>query len=736
MKRLKLTKNYATLKDSLRNVSKDISQRILKVLEVSGSEILRPEHLESAGSKISLKSVLVLSEEMKRSISIFNENISKIGNSDEMETGSQFYITDFGGSKTQFIELIKSIIDENIERDEPPFDRLIPLTFNGSIDLTAHNLGEKIEHDTARILTRQLEILKRDPTSKVDPHAFENFMNLLLEFRKVKNAPEHLEKIQNNLADIERLSDGSTGLRMRISNIRQELSQLPIIDEERLLNIVLDIMEFASKYKIIYIFFFDECDDWLAKIEEESKWDPNFLKRQYFFRKLYDRISNLRLYQIYCFTPRVHEILRSERSDTAPGIQRISSDLIKVSATGSYVQIREQGVYQGIEATEAVLKWLVLLEKVYQQADKEIFISFLDVLIDKVENKLSRRKANSTIISSIKSYIQLTDDIKNGQNQYNMADRNPSHYLTIGNIIEKAFASYLNFLNFNFLKKHQDVGDGYKIDGRFMSVVGDETEIYAEIKSFKEPSSFSFDKAEQVIHCVKNPKSKAIFFLFCKELSEEFVHNKFHEWKNYGKIPYNAKIENIVFIVIQDQTLLNSLVGFEQVLPSQLNSKLENFDKLLRLLNKDFHGKLINIFPSREKIFEDIPEREEDEEDREIKKPDLTKKSYSQLLIKLKSFNDTTIRTSVEVVKTLGSKSKIYSYRKLQTIKNQINSPLLKNSFEDAVEFLKQGNIIQETKDSLKFNWDVFDSADIKSDPEGLMTQIFNSLLKIIPDEK
>ena len=735
MKPLKLTKDYATLKDSFRNVSKDISQRILKVLEVSGSEILRPEHLENAGLKISLKSILILSEEMKRSINIFNENIRKIGSSDEMETGSQFYITDFGGSKTQFIELIKSIINENKERDEPPFNRLIPITFNGSIDLTAQNLGEKIEHDTARILTRQLEILQRDPSYKIDPHAFENFMDLLLEFRKVKNAPEHLEKIHNNLADIERISDSSPGLRMRISNIRQELSQLPIIDEERLLNIGLDIMEFASKYKIIYIFFFDECDDWLAKIEEESKWDPNFLKRQYFFRKLYDRISNLRLYQIYCLTPRVHETLRSERSDTAPGIQRISSDLIKVSSYGPYVQIREQGVYQGTEATEASLKWLILLEKVFQQADKEIFTSFLPILIEKIENKLSRRKANSTIISSIKSFIQLTEDIKNGQNQYNMADRNPSHYLTIGNIIEKTFASYLNFLNFNFLKKHQDVGNGNKIDGKFMSVKGDETEIFAEIKTFKEPSSFTYEKAEQVINCVKNPKNKAVFFLFSKNLTEEFVKNKFHEWKNLGQIPYNADIQNIFFIVIQDQTLLNSLVGFEQVLPSQLNDKLEHFDKLLRLLNKDFHGKLINIFPTREKVIEEITELKEFKEVKEIKKLDLTKKSYSQLLIKLKSFNDTIIRTSVEVVKTLGSKSKVYSYRKLQTIKNQI-TPLLKNSFEDAVEFLKQGNIIQETTEYLKFNWDIFDSSDLKNDPEGLMIQIFDSLLKIIPEEK
>ncbi len=57
--------------------------------------------------------------------------------------GSQFSIAEFGGSKTQFIELIKNIIIENKER-----------VFNSSIDLIVQNLGEKIEHETAIILTR------------------------------------------------------------------------------------------------------------------------------------------------------------------------------------------------------------------------------------------------------------------------------------------------------------------------------------------------------------------------------------------------------------------------------------------------------------------------------------------------------------------------------------------------------------------------------------------------------
>jgi hypothetical protein len=361
-------------------------------------------------------------------------------------------------------------------------------------------------------------------------------------------------------------------------------------------------MIYASKFHIIYLFLFDECDDWLTKTEEESKWDLNFLKRQYFFRKLYDNIPNLRLYQIYFFTPRIYEALRSEKSDMAPGIQRISSDIAKISSSGPYIQVREQGVYQGDEAVEAVLKWLIILERALQPADKEIFNSFLPILIEKIDNRLSRRKANSTIISSIKAFIQLTDDIKNGQNQYSLAERNPSQYITIGNIIEKTFPSYLNFLNFNFMKKHVEVGGNKKIDGRFMGSKSSEIEFYAEIKSFKEPSMFKLEKIEQVTNCISNLKSKAVLFLFCPGLTESYVREELYKWKNLGLIAPEIRIEDIMLIVISDQTLLNSLVGFESIAPSRLNEKLENFDALLRLINKDFHGKLINLFPAEEKI--------------------------------------------------------------------------------------------------------------------------------------
>ena len=53
-------------------------------------------------------------------------------------------------------------------------------------------------------------------------------------------------------------------------------------------------------------------------------WNENFRKKQFFFRKLYDKIPNLRLYQIYCLTPRVQEILKGELTDRIPGVQRIS----------------------------------------------------------------------------------------------------------------------------------------------------------------------------------------------------------------------------------------------------------------------------------------------------------------------------------------------------------------------------------------------------------------------------
>ena len=730
---MKIKKKYEEIKDSLLNVNKETSSRVLDILEASGSAIIRADALESGGYGVPLEKILILSDHMKQAIDKFNETLKKIGSADTPETGSLFYIAEYGGSKTQFIELINSIISENKGRNLPPFNRVIPIVFNGIIDLTATYLGEKIEQQTAKILSRELDLLEREGKSPKEVHAFESFLNLLVEFRKVKNAPEHIERIYTLLSDVERASDRSVGLNLKISKIRNELSQLPLIDEEKLLNIVFDIMKFASRYNVVYLFFFDECDEWLAKGEQESIWDQNFIKRQYFFRKLYDSISELRLYQIYCLTPRIHESLRSEKSDSVPGIHRLSSDLTKyMSSSSSHSLIREEGIYQGSEAVEAVLKWLILLEKSVHSVDPTIFESFLDKLVNKIDNKLSRRKANGTIIAALRAYIRLADYIKHGQNQYDSVRKTPSIQLSIGSIIEDIFSSYLNFLNFNFEKKHQGVGGGKLVDGRFaMGVKGRESELFAEIKTFNRPEFFDKDKAKQVINCIQNLQVKVIFFLFCYELNIEYVKNKFYEWKSHGLLPVDIDLELIIPIIINDQTLLNCLVGFQSIPYYQLAEKLEDFDILVRLLAKDFHGKLMNLFPAPIKEFETSPEAFE------MKKPKLEVSShddtYLKLLKEMKEYDDTTIRTTVDVITSLGTNKKVYTFRKEHVLQDNV-SPLLKDSFNDAISLLKRINIIKESTGGIHFNWDIFDKSDIKNDTEGLMIEVFKEFLKKIRD--
>ncbi|MFW9969459.1 MAG: hypothetical protein ACFFDF_04605 [Candidatus Odinarchaeota archaeon] len=724
---MKLKKKYEEIKDSLLNVNKETSSRVLEILEASGSAIIKVNDLESGGYSVPLENILILSEHMKQAINKFNDAIKRIGVADNPETGSLFYIAEYGGSKTQFIELINSIITVNKGRNLPPFNRVIPIVFNGIIDLSASYLGEKIEQQTAKILSRELDLLEREGKAPKEIHAFEDFLNLLVEFRKVKNAPEHLERIYSLLSDIERTSDRSVGLNLKVTAIRNELSQLPLIDEEKLLNIVFDIMKFASRFNVVYIFFFDECDEWLAKGEQESIWDQNFIKKQYFFRKLYDSISELRLYQIYCFTSRIHECLRSEKSDTIPGIHRLSSDLTKyMASSSSHSLIREEGIYQGNEATEAVLKWLILLEKAVHSVNPAIFDSFLNKLIEKVDNKLSRRKANGTIIAAIRAYMQLAEYITYGQNQYEAVKKTSKHQIAIGKIIEDKFASYLNFLNFNFEKRHQKVGGGKLIDGRFiMSVKGREFNLHAEIKSFNKPDAFDIGKADQVIKYVQNFNQKVIFFLFCHDLTLEFVKDKFYEWKMHGLIDSVINLELIIPIIFSDQTLLNCLVGFEKIPYFQLSEKLENFDNLVRLLAKDFHGKLMNIFPAPIKEVE--PQKVE-----EIGLQDVSyDEGYIKLLTKMKQYDDTIIRTAVDVITSLGTNKKVYTYRKEQSLKDSVSS-LLKESFNDAIAFLKRINIIKESANGIHFNWDIFEKSDIKDDTEGLMVDIFKEFLKKI----
>lgn len=723
-----LNKKYRRMKESLRNISGDVASRILNVLESEGSAILRSEHLMSGGYKqATLDQILILSTKMREAIRHFQDTITSIGNSENPMNGTLHYIADFGGSKSQFIELINSIINNQKEKGIVPFDRIIPVTLNGVSDLRASVLGEYVYDATARILARQVEL------EQSGTHAFSNLMDIILNYKKVKDAPARLNNILEIVSDIERISESKAGIKIKIEDLRNDLIKLPLLDDESLLKIVLDIMEFGSKYGVIYILFYDECDEWISKLESEPVWNPNLISRSYFFKQLLNRLSNINIYQVFCFTQRIYEVLReSKENDTIPGIQRLSAELSKNTTSNLYTEIREGGVYQEDEAVEVVLKWLFMLERSLHPPKYEIFNEFLPTLIEKINQKLPRRTANIKIITTIRAYMKLVDDINYGQDQYNKAEKTGSMYISIGIWIEKTFSSYLNYLNYNFVKKHISVGGDKKVDG-MLSKIGDVREYYAEIKTFSFPSKFNLEKADQVINCASSG-NKVIFFLFCKDLERKFITERFYEWKNYGRIPKDVNLDDIIIFIINEQTLLNCLVGFERIEHSKLHQKFDFFDQMLRLMNKNFHGRLMNLFPQkRQKVLSlDTVEKIEVEltkGDRRSKK-EVDKESYISLLNELENIDDTEIRTAVEIINILGSNKKVYTRKKIDGVKDQLNTPILKNSFTDALNYLKQAKIIKETSININFNWDHFEES--KDNPKKFMCNVFSYLLNYI----
>ncbi len=717
---MSLRNKYAEIQRSFKGINMELAKKVLDILEDPGSLIIKSDDLKSGTYTFSLEKILTLSKNMKRGMDEFLENIKRIGMSDGIENGAQFYVTDFGGSKSQYIELLKSKIYEFREKDNRPFTEIITVSFNGTLDLTATYLGESIEHNTARLLASQLDWLKRSKPDKIDSHTFENFLDLLVEFRKIKDAPDHLENIYAHLSELERVSGGEKGIKLKISLIRKDLMKLPLVDEARLLNTVLNIMKYASKYSILFILFFDECDEWLSQDDADSSlWNNNFKKRQYFFRKLYDNITDLRLYQVYCLTPRVHEVLRGPLKDFMSGAQRIASDLTKIKSTGSLISVNEFGAYIGEEAKEVVLKWLVLIERIINKPDDVIFTSFLPRLVEKVDNKLSRRIANSEIVSSIKSFMELTDEIKSGQDQYNYAEKTHKYNL-IGDCIDHIFPIYLNNLNFHFLKKHIDVGDEKKIDGRFLKVRTGEKEIYAEIKTMGDIKNFVKSKLDQALNCIKNLDSIAIIFLFCPGLTDFHVKDKLYEWKNHGHIDRDIDLDKIIPFVISDQTILNCLVGLRQVDSTSLDEKLVHFNKLLRLLNKDFHGKLYNIFPSPKKE-PDAPKVPEGASGRVP-----PAQSYNSLLSQMQNFTDTKICTAVEIITIMGSTDKVYMRRKIDKVKGELGN-LLKDSFNEGFDLLNKYKIMKDTGDNITFIWSNFENK--RQDEEDFMIEVFQTFL-------
>jgi len=717
---MELRKQYQKIRDSLKFINEEIASRVLEVLETEGSAILKREHLLSGGlPPVKLEYLLTLSAEMRKAIIHFQENINYIAKEQHPKNGALYYISKYGGSKTQFIELIKSILQEQKIKGLTPYDKIIPIILNGSSELRASILGEQIYDNTARILAKDGEI------EQDNPQAFTELMKLILEYKNVRDAPARMSEILDLLSDLERSSTSTVGKSLRFKNLRGKLRELPLLDDESLLKIVLDIMEYGSSHGIVYLLFYDECDEWLSKIESEPTWSNSLLKYSYFFKQLLNRIANIRIYQIFCFTPRIYEVLRTEKSGSIPGLQRLSSELDKTAVSSVYAEIWESGVYKEEESSEVTLKWLFLLErKMRKQADPEIFSTFIPTLIEKINSKLPRRMGNIKIISSIRAYLKLSDDIKYGQSQYNRALRPSGRgiYISIGNWIEDSFSSYLNYLNYMFIKKHVPVGPHTKVDGK-LSKMGDDKIYLAEIKTLKDPSKFEIGKAEQVIDTITTGK-KVIFFLFCRDLEELYVREKFHEWQNHGKILKEVNLDNLILFLINEQILLNCLVGFERTRPSELGPKFPDFDIIVRLINKNFHGRLLNLFPETRRI-----QTKGTQEKAPLKKEAIIETtSYNSLLLKLEAIENTEIKTAVEIIQTLGTRNKVYMRRKADVLKSQL-TPLLKSSFSDAITYLMRLKIIKKSNVNYNFNWDIFDKDKSKDESEQFMEDVFSYLI-------
>ena len=49
---------------------------------------------------------------------------------------------------------------------------------------------------------------------------------------------------------------------------------------------------------------------------------------------------------------------------------------------------------------------------------------------------------------------------------------------------------------------------------------------------------------------IKFGRVQAIFFLFCRDLTEKYVMDNFHKWKNFGHIDSDVDLELIIPIII------------------------------------------------------------------------------------------------------------------------------------------------------------------------------------------
>ncbi|KKN19430.1 hypothetical protein LCGC14_0945780 [marine sediment metagenome] len=531
-------------------------KKILNIFEGIGeNQIISSDIIPNS---LRIKEFLVLSDNIERALNIIHSKIREIQQDDLINSGSLFYFSQYGGSKTQFLNLVEN--ETSLE-----FSNVITILFDDLYQINPINMFDKI-------FNQIIQLVSKIPKISEDKIRYNDFST---ELRKYIGEIQVAIQQSNNLKQAEILVEKlrrirNPELKVVLNELDELLHSTILVDSLDILNRVITLMQYCSNFGFVFLFLFDEVDLWLEKKEDELRFSNEFENISKLMKKVFEISDNrVNIFMVFACTDRVNFLLQTMQarfettSPVASRLNRIYNPSNKILEPGNYGSKIERA--------------LINLSAFYHLANNRIEIDteIIEKIIPKLSknyNYLSRRIANSKMIGLLKNYTLLSQPIKLGLRNWK------SNTQQCGNLLQTHLPSILNRLSIKFIRKDIFVDPNKsisrdKIDGYFVNYSLEDKEIktFVEIKVSK---AFKGDKAYQTLQFLQLNKEKELVLIVFSPITIDNLHkaiNQYAENEGYEKSVY----ERLNIILIDNPLAFCAINGISRV--SSDSSKLADF---------------------------------------------------------------------------------------------------------------------------------------------------------------
>lgn len=683
------TKEYKNLLNNYLYYDREKVKRIYLIFEGKGGSQTITRDIIPDQTKI--RDFLILNSEMERALKYINNQLIDLHNKNQQISSYLFYFSQYGGSKTQFLNLVQ----DEIERRNP---RVIIVFID---DLTQLKPSYIFEQLLSQLMTKIGTIKEFNKSDNYEPF-FQKIYSHISEINVAMRQSTNLKKAEDL---IESLETSNLKRKQNLQELDDLLHSTILVDNVEILKRIKQLLQTCTENNLIFLFLFDEVDLWLDEYSSQLQFSNKFSNITKFMKNFLEfPDQNIKLFFLFACTDRVNKLFQeqqavfSSRSPTASRLIRIYQNAEKIPESGTY----------GDSIDEAFLKLSVLHQianKDSVKVDEEFYNRTIDPLKRKY-NDIPRRNTNSIIIRLLKSYQTLYYSLQNGlRNWKNSTEK-------YGNLIQRHLTSILKRLNVKFIRRDILIDPSKeltlnKIDGYFINYdyKGLEKRIHTEIKVTK---GFKGDKSRQVLQWLQIHPEKPFIFLIFSPTPKEDIKEEINLYSE--KLEYSLDLlKNLYIIHIDNPYSFCAIDGITKVIgeSQELANFLDDFSFWFDFFG-DFTDRyqevlqdvgFLGLPPKEEKkVEEESEERKEKEEKGEKIKLSKEENNVIQILIHMFRENKFTssgmkFKSSIEKIiekKSMGitNTERLYKTMRDASIIKKINPSSVNFSIKEGDEIL------------------------------------------------